>query len=180
MASIWNFIQFQVGWFGIVLNVAADQMLFAYLIAIAVFALHLMWVRNPIPELLLLAALAVVGWLWETLVLATGWIAYGDGGGQWAPLWLACLWANFATTLNHSLRWLQGRWLLAALFGAAGGPLAFFAGEKLGAAVFLEPGAMLILLAGGWLVLTPASVYTARRLRELVEACRHHKSGYSL
>src|SRR5205085_49591 len=56
-----------------------------------------------------------------------------------APLWMVSLWMVFATTLNHSLRWLASRPWAAALAGGIGGPLAYFAGEKLGALSIESP-----------------------------------------
>jgi hypothetical protein len=49
------------------------------------------------------------------------------------------MWIAFATTLNVSMRWLRGRPELALLFGAVGGPLAFYAGERLGAVTVHRP-----------------------------------------
>jgi hypothetical protein len=58
-----------------------------------------------------------------------------------------------ATTLNLSLRWLHGRFLLASVFGAIGGPLAFLAGERLGAVVFPDTMLAMLVLGAGWGVL---------------------------
>ena len=49
------------------------------------------------------------------------------------PLWMVALWVLFASTLNCSLQWMQGRYLLAMILGAISGPLCFLAGERLGA-----------------------------------------------
>ena len=56
---------------------------------------------------------------------------------QWLiPFWLIVLWALLATTLNHCLAWTaQPRWR-AALLGAIGGPLSYYAGQRLGAVTF--------------------------------------------
>jgi hypothetical protein len=78
--------------------------------------------------------------------------------------WLVILWALFATTLNSSLRALQSRPWIAAALGAAGGPLAYYAGARLGALQFLEPAAMLAALALGWALATPLLLSLARRL----------------
>jgi hypothetical protein len=40
-----------------------------------------------------------------------------------------------AATLRHSLGWLRGRWLVGAVLGAVGGPLAYLGGESLGALI---------------------------------------------
>jgi hypothetical protein len=77
---------------------------------------------------------------------------------------MVALWALFATTLNESLRMLQTRPWIAALFGAVGGPLAYYAGAGLGALHFVDPGAMLGALTVGWALATPLLLSLARRL----------------
>ena len=68
----------------------------------------------------------------------------------------------FATTLNVSMRWLRGRPALAAAFGAIGGPMAYFAGQKLGGIELVNPLAAFIALGVGWAVMMP----TLMRLSE--------------
>jgi hypothetical protein len=68
-----------------------------------------------------------------------------------APVWDVVLWIQFATLLRYALGWLRGRPALAVLFGAVGGPVAFVAGERLGAVAFHpSPGFSLIALAVVW------------------------------
>ncbi|MBA3696570.1 MAG: DUF2878 domain-containing protein [Methylotenera sp.] len=70
------------------------------------------------------------------------------------PAWILGLWLDFSTTLNVSLRWMHGRYLVAILFGAIGGPLAYIGAEKLGA-VILHGNPSYIVLSLGWAVITP-------------------------
>ena len=72
-----------------------------------------------------------------------------------APYWMLSLWIVFATTLNHSLRWLMNRPVAAALAGAIGGPLAYLAGAKLGALSIVTPAVTLPFIALLW---TPAMI----------------------
>jgi hypothetical protein len=55
-------------------------------------------------------------------------------------------------TLNHSLRWLLGRPVTAALLGAFGGPLAYLAASQGFGAVALELplSASIGAIAAGW------------------------------
>jgi Protein of unknown function (DUF2878) len=53
--------------------------------------------------------------------------------------WLLVMWGQFATTFRFSLRGVMRRPLFAGLFGATGGPIAFLAGERLGAVILLPP-----------------------------------------
>lgn len=68
------------------------------------------------------------------------------------PFWLMVVWLGLSITPNHSLAWLKNRPLPAALFGALGGPLAYWAGEKLGAVSFGWPlFQALLLLSVVWI-----------------------------
>ena len=75
------------------------------------------------------------------------------------------LWMNFAATLNVSMAWLRGRYLLAAAFGAIGGPLAYYGGAKLGATEALPSLNGMLVLAVGWGIMTPLLVWLARICR---------------
>jgi hypothetical protein len=74
------------------------------------------------------------------------------------------MWALFATTINLSMGWLKGRWILAMLMGAIFGPLAFVAGEKLDAVVFVDSTLSMITLAIGWGLLMPLLLWLAERI----------------
>jgi hypothetical protein len=109
---------------------------------------------------------AIIGALWDGLLVRLGFLDYPSGLIlPWlAPVWIVAMWAGFATTLNVSLRWLRGRWSLAVLLGAIGGPLAYYAGMKLGGVSFPDPFAALMVLAGGWSFLMPLVSWIALKL----------------
>jgi hypothetical protein len=54
--------------------------------------------------------------------------------------------------------------VIAALLGAAGAPLAYYAGARLGALDLVSPAPALVAIALGWAVATPALMLAARRL----------------
>jgi hypothetical protein len=73
------------------------------------------------------------------------------------------MWVNFALILNVSLRWLRGRYLLGAVLGFFGGPLAYFAGARLGAIRIPEPLALkLLVLALAWALAVPLLLRISR------------------
>lgn len=160
-----NFLLFQLGWFAIVLSAAALMPWLGVAVAAAIVGFHLLRApRRQAEAGLILIALAL-GAAWDSLLVALGWLHYPAGMMQlWAaPYWIIALWGLFATTLNVSLRWLRGRTLIAAAAGAVGGPLAFFAGERLGAVTMPDMPIALLVLAFGWAVLTPLLVMVAQR-----------------
>jgi hypothetical protein len=100
------------------------------------------------------------------VLVQAGWVRFEAGvvlEGA-APYWMVALWALFATTLNESMRMLQTRPWIAAAFGAVGGPLAYYAGARMGALDLVQPAAMLAALAVGWALATPLLLSLARRL----------------
>ena len=68
-----------------------------------------------------------------------------------SPIWIVLMWAGFALTINHSLAWLAAHPLLPALMGLFGGPMAYYAGLKLGAVEYLlDPLIVSACLALAW------------------------------
>jgi hypothetical protein len=160
-----NFIAFQLGWFACVLGAAHGMPWAGTGLALAIVAWHIGRAGEPRAELVLVLIAAGIGALWDSGLAALGWIHYSSGMllEDAAPYWIVALWMLFATTLNLSLGWLKRSMPLAVLFGAIGGPLAYFGGAKLGALVLIEPGPALAALALGWAVLTPLLLKVARR-----------------
>ncbi len=165
MNVVINMLLFQAGWFACVLGAAHDLPWLGAAAAVAIVAWHLARAIRPARELALIATALLVGAVFETLLLKTGWVRYTTGlllEGI-APYWMVALWANFATTLNVSLRALRSYLPLAALLGAIGGPAAYWAGAGLGAMEFVETGRALTAIGLGWAILAPALVMAARR-----------------
>jgi hypothetical protein len=166
MSLIINAALFQAGWFACVLGAAHGLPWIGAVAAGFIIAWHLARAAQPTRELALVAVAAVLGALFETLLVQTGWVRFETGvivEGA-APYWMVALWAIFATTLNVSLRSLRPHWWLATLLGAIGGPVAYYAGARLGALEFGAAGAALTAIGIGWAILTPALLGAARRL----------------
>ena len=170
MGLIKNFIGFQIGWFACVVGAAQGYPLVAVAVASIIVILHLLRDNNLYSELCLIISAVFIGIIWESLLLASGWLAYDSSGGAsiFAPIWLVAMWALFATTINHSMAWLKNRYFLALLLGAVFGPLAFIAGENLGAVVFLDRTMALTLLAVGWAVLMPLLLWLAVQFKHRI------------
>jgi hypothetical protein len=86
---------------------------------------------------------------------------------QWVvPFWITVMWLQFATLLHFALSWLSGRYLLSAVLGAVGGPMAYLAGEGVGAAIFPQGRRYsLTVLAFVWFFLLPCCVHVADRFK---------------
>jgi hypothetical protein len=156
--SFWlNLIGFQAAWWACALygNTGA-------LAALAWLLAHLALHRQRLTELRVVLACSVVGWLVDAALSASGWLILPYS--PWVlPLWLLVLWACFAATLNNSLQFMQHKFGLAALLGATGGPLSYYAGMELGRLAFPSTLTSLIVLAGVWALLLPGLLYLARK-----------------
>ena len=108
---------------------------------------------------------ALIGLVWETLLIQIGVVVvpHGELLSGVAPPWIVAMWALFAITLNYSLGWLRGRWILATILGAIAGPLSYWAGVRMGALEFVDPVKAVIALAIGWGVATPLLLALAQR-----------------
>lgn len=160
-----NIVLFQLGWFACVLGAANGYASEGAIAAALIVAFHIARAARPPAEAALAAIAAALGLAFESLLVQAGWVRFDAGvllEGA-APYWMVALWALFATTLNESMRVLQARPWIAALFGAIGGPLAYYAGARMGALYFVQPVALLSALAVGWAVATPLLLSLARR-----------------
>jgi hypothetical protein len=166
MAIAANVVLFQLGWFACVLGAARGWAREGVALALAIVAVHVARAVHPRRELLLVAVAAATGALADSLLAATGWLRYESAEPLqgMAPYWIVALWALFAITLNVSMRALRARPLAGALFGLAGGPLAYLGGEKLGAVALVQPLPALAALALVWALATPLLLALALRL----------------
>lgn len=166
-----NLVVFQLCWLACVLSGAASLPAIGIGVVAAAVLYHLRNAARPLPEAALLAIAGLIGAIWDGQLAGHGWLTYPSGEfARWiAPSWIIAMWVAFATTLNVSLRWLRRRPGLSVLFGAIGGPLAFYAGERLGGVQFSDPLVALAAVSAGWSLITPVLVSLAARLDGLAD-----------
>ena len=159
MVRFINFLLYQTGWFFCVLGAAWHFPWFGTSIALSLLLVHFWLATDRATQLKLALVAAGVGLVIDSAQLWAGVFVFPQGVFvPWLPPpWMSVLWMQFATTLQYSMRWMSGRYALSACFGLMGAPLAFFAGERLGAIEFLSPRlphyAILALL---WSIAVPA------------------------
>ena len=152
-----NFIVFQAAWFAAVLG-AAHGMPWLGVIAVPLaLALHLALSPAWRPELLLALAAAATGFVFDSILIARGMFSPVPYllPSPFSSLWMVMLWVNLATTMNVSMGWLRGRYALGLVFGAIGGPLAYYSGAKLGAMTRLPDPAGLVGIGIAWAIAFP-------------------------
>jgi len=163
---ILNLVAFQIAWLACVLGGAQQQPWLGVVVVALVVAYHLKQCVAPGRELRLLLIMGVMGAVWDGMLVRFGFLDYPSGLlVPWlAPVWIIAMWVGFATILNVSLGWLKGRWGLAVVLGGLAGPLAYYAGYRLGGVTFPDFFVAMVVLAGGWSFLMPVSLWLAQRL----------------
>lgn len=167
-AILINISLFQAGWFAAVFSAAASVPLLGTLAIAVAVATHLARSERRNGEIRLLVAAGVIGLAWESLLVATGLVQYGEASAipGTAPYWIVAMWLLFATTLNVGMRWLRKSMIVTAMVGAIGGPLSFFAGQKAGAVSFPDPILSLAVIGVGWAIFLPLLTLYAWRVEE--------------
>ena len=160
-----NLIGYQAAWF-IAVGFAARGLAWPGMLACLGFAAISYW-SSPLKrsDLRLVGTALLCGLLLDGTLAATGWLRYAAPlPALPGPAWIATLWVAFAMTLQHSLQWLMARPLSAVLFGAIGGPLAYWGASRgFNAVEFTMPVHATLLLSVGWGIAMSLLVVVARR-----------------
>ena len=131
LKSLANAALFQCGWFACVLG--GDSLWL--LVGLAVLLVNLLWISSLADDGVLIVGVTLAGTVLDTLLRTLGVFHFSEPGPL-IPFWLMLLWALLATTLRHCLAWSARPWWRAALLGAVGGPLSYYAGSQLAGVQF--------------------------------------------
>jgi len=166
--SALNLLGYQAIWCATVYGAANDR----WYLGLALLLPFALWQigrsRWPRADLALVLLAAVLGFAVDTAFAASGWLRYASPlpAETLAPFWILAMWMAFALTLNHSLAFLKRHVGVAALIGAVGGPLAYWAaGTSFGAVSLSDPSwRVLAALGVAWALLVPLLAGMAARL----------------
>jgi len=156
-----NYVAFTACWFACILGAAGGRPWIGPACVLVFAAVHTAVgpSRGDRPAQAALLVLAgLVGYAADSALVLLGILSFPAKAvlGWPSSLWMVALWVNFGTTLNSSMAWLAGRPVVAGVFGAVGGPLAYLAGVRFGAAA-LGPDlrGALIVIALEWALALP-------------------------
>lgn len=105
-----------------------------------------------IRDLVVFIGSLALGFVFEAILLTSGVLSYATENSlsaNFPPAWILFLYPLFGFTMNNTLQFLLNDWRIAALFGFIGGPLSYYAGERMGG-VILHSSYSLVVLAFGW------------------------------
>jgi hypothetical protein len=164
-----SFIAFQLCWLACVGGAARG---FPWLgpVAVAAFiAVHLRTIPSG-PErsrhAWVLGLAGALGYAADSALVLGGVLTFPPHAvlGWPSTVWMVALWVLQAATLRGVMSWMQGRFTLAAVLGAVGGPMAYLAGERMGAAALGPSHAVALgLIAVEWAFAMPLLVWAEQR-----------------
>ncbi len=178
LLRIINFAFFYFGWGVCLKQASAGRPFDGAFVVLLLLAIHLYLVKERVQEAYLIIIVTFFGTCLDTVYSLTGIIKYAGEYTHlpWlAPIWLSSIWALFAMSLNHSLSWLYGRWVLASLLGASGAVFTYIAGAKVGAATFLISETTTLIVVGViWFFLFPALLFFSHWFASLFGKSRNN------
>lgn len=169
MRKLINFVLFQLGWFACILGAAHGYVPLAMTFCGAIVVFHLWQSHQRMKEGELLLKIGLLGLVADTTLMQTGSLVFESPGPitLLSPIWMWALWLILGCTLNESMSWLKGRYVLASILGAITGPLSYFAGVELGAASWGNEAKALVLLALIWATAMPLLFWWASKVPQI-------------
>ncbi len=159
MNPLLNIAIYQLVWF--IAIIGGDGLVW---LALTLIVGHFLLTPLPKTDLALLVLVLLIGIVVDGALRLNGFFIFVDDHFP-IPLWLGSIWMALATLFNHSLAWLKSRLWLAALLGVTGGPAAYIAGGRLGAAEFsLSLPWSIAVLALVWGLLVPGLVWLSGKV----------------
>jgi len=180
MRILINVLMFQTGWLACVLGAGYGRPSLGPIVVLGLMGLHLLLAADRRRQARVILIAGATGSVLDTVLGLMGALSFPVGWGVvWlTPLWMSALWMNFATTLNLAMGWLNGRYRLAVVAGAAGGMMAYYSGERLGA-LTLNGALGFVGVAAEWAVAMPVLLWVNAHtgVRPRAAGCRGIRKG---
>jgi hypothetical protein len=177
-----NAAAFQLNWFAVILGAGAGLPWIGVGTSAAFVLVYAFLTRRWAGVLTLVAVCAAIGYAADSALVLGGLLSFPDDAAIGGPstIWMVGLWAAIACTLHSCMGWLQGRPVLAGVFGLLGGAGSYYAGQRLGAVEFPRGALLGALAVGGlWLVAMPLLAWLAPRLDPVPAASSDAADGGS-
>ena len=166
--KVFNIVGFQISWWICVLSATTEMAYLGPLVMATFIIIHFWKFTDSINELKLIAIFGVLGTIVDTMFMHLGLLSY-DGLYSKdiliAPLWITAMWCGFSATINHSMYWLNNKWMLSFVLGLVFGPLSYITGEKFGAISFtVDIKIIIVVLAIVWGLSIPSIYWVNNKL----------------
>jgi hypothetical protein len=161
---------FYLGWLVCLYQATGEYPYVGPALVLGILTYHFIVFSFNRADVILCLSLAAIGTVVDTLYGVVGMISFTggyEGFPYLAPLWITSLWALYAISVNHSLKWLSVNVFLAAGMGASGAISSYLVGIKLGAVDPLWGETLCFVVIGSvWAVVVPSSLKFSQWLQK--------------
>ena len=166
--KVFNILGFQICWWICVLS-AKTQMIYLGPFFMTIFIMIHFWkFTDNINEVKLIVIFGILGTIIDSMFMYFGILSYNGLYSEdilIAPLWITAMWCGFSATINHSMFWLNNKWILSFILGLVFGPLSYVTGAKFGAIYFfVDIKIIIVVLAIVWGISIPFIYWVNNRL----------------
>jgi len=166
-----NFVFFQICWCACVWGGANGYWWLGPLCVGVFLVWEMLRSKQVSKDLSMLAVIGLLGFTIDSAYILGGVLNFATPVPytSLAPVWIVAMWIAFGLTLNHSMSWLKGRYVLGAIFGAIGGPFAYWVAWKAWSGVFfnIELLNVMIIIGIVWAIATPLLLWLAQLTQPL-------------
>ena len=154
MKKLFNIIAFQICWWICVIFSSTEMSYIGPLVMILYLFCHYLFITKDLNEFKFIILVGLIGTFFDSLFIVFDIFNYSSSFALITfivPTWITAMWVGFATTINHSLKWINNNYYLAFIMGFIFGPLSYLTGEKFDAIQFnASIGLSLTILAFSW------------------------------
>jgi hypothetical protein len=161
-----NAIIFQALWFASILGAKAYVAWPAVLLLFILIIWGFVFSKQYRPDLRMVIVGVLVAFSVEPIWIGQGLVVYPlQPESYFPPLWIVALWVGFAVSFNHSLKWLQNRYLLGAALGGFGSVCSITAAFRL-EAIGLPQGWLAFVIQYGliWAIIVPILSWYSKKI----------------
>lgn len=171
---IYNVLGFKICWWACVLGAISNQKYLGPLLVMLYLSIHLYGVSSELrmSEINLLLIAGVFGTFIDSILLNSSILTYEglyESIDYIAPPWITAMWIGFTATLNHAFNNIIKKYFTQFVLGLVFGPIAYIAGESIGAIKFNPAynfNLIIVVIAIVWGLSFPLLCWISNRMRE--------------
>ncbi len=171
---IYNVLGFKICWWACVLGAVSNQKYLGPILVFLYLSIHLYNIssQSRTSEIYLLLIACMFGTSVDSILLNLDILSYEglyDNIDYIAPLWITAMWVGFTATLNHAFKNIIEKYFIQILLGLFFGPMAYVAGNNLGAIKFntlYSESLILVIIAVVWGLSFPLLCWMSNKIRK--------------
>lgn len=151
-------VTYYVAWLSTLLLAADDRIWLSFSVMFFATVLQSIWARYVLRTQRLLSIsllFCAAGFFVDSLLSQYNFIIYQANIWAFAPPWIVAMWWNFGVMFLVCMRPFHSKYVWLSMFSLVGFPVAYWIGERMGAAQVVDSNHGFLALAITWGILLP-------------------------